>query len=298
MNAHSNASLLIFGEVLFDRFPDGSIVLGGAPFNVARHLQAFGQSPLFISRVGDDSMGRQVKTAMLDWQMDTSGLQLDSAHPTGTVDINFVEGEPQYDIVENRAYDFITYDYLPPLSGCRMLYHGSLALRNHTSHDTLVKLIAQLSAPTFVDINLRSPWYQADRLQPFLKKACWIKLNKDELFELFPDAADINSAIEAALSQLQTGLLIVTLGSEGAMAMTRTGKQFNISPDKTTTVVDTVGAGDAFCSIIMLGQLKSWPIDMTLTRAQDFASAIVGQRGATVNDTQFYQPFIQQWDLN
>ena len=49
---------LIFGEVLFDRFPDGSIVLGGAPFNIAWHLQAFKQSPLFISRVGDDPLGQ------------------------------------------------------------------------------------------------------------------------------------------------------------------------------------------------------------------------------------------------
>ena len=44
----------IFGEVLFDCFPDGREVLGGAPFNVAWHLHAFGQSPVFVSRVGDD----------------------------------------------------------------------------------------------------------------------------------------------------------------------------------------------------------------------------------------------------
>ncbi len=41
---------MIFGEVLFDCFPDGASILGGAPFNVAWHLHAFGQSPLFISR--------------------------------------------------------------------------------------------------------------------------------------------------------------------------------------------------------------------------------------------------------
>ncbi|MBA1332725.1 carbohydrate kinase, partial [Candidatus Endoriftia persephone str. Guaymas] len=48
---------IIFGEVLFDCFEDGSRVLGGAPFNVAWHLQALGAAPLFISRVGDDSLG-------------------------------------------------------------------------------------------------------------------------------------------------------------------------------------------------------------------------------------------------
>jgi len=38
---NNNPLLHIFGEVLFDHFPDGSRVLGGAPFNVAWHLQAF-----------------------------------------------------------------------------------------------------------------------------------------------------------------------------------------------------------------------------------------------------------------
>ena len=49
----------IFGEVLYDHFPDGQRVLGGAPFNVAWHLQAFGQAPRFVSRVGHDAEGRQ-----------------------------------------------------------------------------------------------------------------------------------------------------------------------------------------------------------------------------------------------
>ena len=42
MNHHINHTRpVVFGEVLFDCFPDGSRVLGGAPFNVAWHCQAF-----------------------------------------------------------------------------------------------------------------------------------------------------------------------------------------------------------------------------------------------------------------
>jgi hypothetical protein len=52
---------VIFGEVLYDCFPDGEAVLGGAPFNVAWHLQGLGLSPLFISRVGDDPLGHRVR---------------------------------------------------------------------------------------------------------------------------------------------------------------------------------------------------------------------------------------------
>ena len=56
--------LCIFGEVLYDVFPDGTQVLGGAPFNVAWHAQAFGLSPQFISRVGSDEAGDRVIAAM------------------------------------------------------------------------------------------------------------------------------------------------------------------------------------------------------------------------------------------
>ena len=73
-----DTGIYIFGEVLFDHFPDGKRVLGGAPFNVAWHLQAFGLAPHFISRVGADAEGEAVLAAMRDWGMDTQGVQIDS----------------------------------------------------------------------------------------------------------------------------------------------------------------------------------------------------------------------------
>ena len=62
-------------------------------------------------------------------------------------------------------------------------------------------------------------------------------------------------------------------------------------------VTDTVGAGDAFTSVVLLGQAHNWPLPQLLERAQQFASAIVGVRGATVNDAAFYRPFILDWGL-
>ena len=48
-------TIAIFGEVLADIYPDAT-VLGGAPYNVARHLRAFQQHPILISRVGNDAL--------------------------------------------------------------------------------------------------------------------------------------------------------------------------------------------------------------------------------------------------
>ena len=55
---------LVFGEVLFDEMPDGARILGGAPFNVAWHLEAFGLRPLMITRIGVDQQGDEVLAAM------------------------------------------------------------------------------------------------------------------------------------------------------------------------------------------------------------------------------------------
>ena len=76
-----NGQPVLLGEVLYDCFEeDGSRTLGGAPFNVAWHLQGFGQNPVFISRVGDDDAGRNIRASMQQWGMDLSGLQLDTFH--------------------------------------------------------------------------------------------------------------------------------------------------------------------------------------------------------------------------
>jgi fructokinase len=96
---------VVFGKVLFDRFPDDTAVLGGTPFNVAWHLQGLGHDPLFLSRVGRDGPGRQVGQAMRHWGMDTTGLQTDADYPTGAVELAFEAGQPSFDILPDQAYD-------------------------------------------------------------------------------------------------------------------------------------------------------------------------------------------------
>jgi len=106
---------LVFGEVLYDSFPDGSVVLGGAPFNVAWHLRGFGLNPLFISRVGDDELGERIIAAMSEWGMDTRGVQRDPGHPTGRVVVSIRNNEPSFEIVPEQAYDFIAGEPLQAL---------------------------------------------------------------------------------------------------------------------------------------------------------------------------------------
>ena len=288
--------LCVFGEVLFDHFPDGRRVLGGAPFNVAWHLHAFGQTPYFISCVGDDPEGEAVRAAMRDWGMDTGGLQTDARHPTGRVSIHIVEGEPHYDIVEPCAYDAIE----PTPGGppdCRGFYHGSLALRDEISRRTVEGLIACKPEWVFVDVNLRPPWWQREQVLDMVRHAHWVKLNADELRLLSSSTEGGDSHAAAFLIDHELEGLILTRGSEGAVVVTAAGERHEVRTQTDIEVVDTVGAGDAFASVMILGLVGDWPLDITLRRSQEFASCLVGQRGATVSDPAFYRRFVDDWQL-
>ena len=179
--SNSGGRPVIFGEVLFDHFPDGNAVLGGAPFNVAWHLRGLGENPLLISRVGDDPTGRRVLAAMAAWGMDTTGMQVDSIHPTGRVQIEWQGSEPSYTIPPHQAYDHIAIAGVPDLAQPAILYHGSLALRHPTtSRATLETLLTQTSLPVLFDVNLRSPWWNAVDVQRWAARASWVKLNQEE----------------------------------------------------------------------------------------------------------------------
>jgi len=73
------------------------------------------------------------------------------------------------------------------------------------------------------------------------------------------------------------------------------GQRLTVAPSPEIQLVDTVGAGDAFTAVFLLGLLKGWPMPLALERAQQFAAAVVGRRGATVPEPGFYRVFLQDW---
>jgi len=288
---------VIFGEALFDCFPDGTKVLGGAPFNVASHLAAFGAAPVFVSSVGGDALGDQIERAMAKRGMSRLGLQRDPGHGTGSVQVTLVDGEPSYDIVADRAYDHIEAAALPTLPAGGLLYHGSLALRGEVSAAALDALREQTNAAVFLDVNLRDPWWDKARVKLMLDDTTWAKLNADELDLLAPNGATVEERAQSVLERYGLQLVIATLGSQGAFALAADGTCCRVKPEASVQVVDAVGAGDGFASVLILSLLRQWPLQQGLDRAQAFASAMVGQRGATVDDPTFYAAFARAWGL-
>ena len=294
-NQSTDSRPVLFGEVLFDCFaPDNSRVLGGAPFNVAWHLQGFGVEPLLISRVGDDPSGHSILDVMRRWGMDISGVQLDPLHATGEVNIQFRDGQHSFDILPDRAYDHIDVNQCPPLKPT-LLYHGSLGLRGGASAAALGHLLATYSPPVFLDVNLRPPWWGHARVLALLEHTDWLKINDEELRLLVPGQAPLADRARQLLERYDLAEVIVTRGAAGALCLTPDGLSHEVAPEQAATVVDTVGAGDAFAAICILGVISHWPLAQTLQRAQSFAALIVAQRGAIPETPDIYQGLRDRW---
>lgn len=285
---------LIFGEVLADCFPDGSRVLGGAPFNVAWHLQAFGVRPLMVSAVGKDTLGEEILAAMETQGMDISAISIDPSRPSGMVAVSVEKGEPAYDIVDNSAWDNIHIPQTETANG-GILYHGTLALRHSTSRRAL-EILKQRHHSVFIDINLRPPWYAVEEVLRLIWQAGWLKLNQQELSELVPQFKDGMAQLAWLHQEQGIDNIILTQGEAGACLSLPDGIACSVKPEKSIPLVDTVGAGDAFSSVMLLGIIKEWPVQQTFERAQSFAAAIVGKRGATVPDKDFYANITQTWN--
>ena len=290
-------SPLIFGEVLFDCFTDGRKNLGGAPFNVAWNLQAFGMSPLLISRVGNDDLGRRIKEKMGSWDMNSSCLQVDPSSPTGMVRIDLTNGEPRFTILPDQAYDYIAPLTINQKHGTPFLYHGTLALRNDVSRNTLSHLKHEYRCPVFLDVNLRTPWWNTDDVLTLIEDATWLKLNENELDLLFPEKKNMEQRCSKLLDRFQLEAVFITLGEKGGLALNRDNILSVTTPQENITIMDTVGAGDAFSSVLLLGLMHGWPLPTSMQRSQKFASAVIGQRGAITHDNNFYKTFSDRWNL-
>jgi fructokinase len=296
---------VIFGEILYDIFDDGKRVLGGAPFNVAWHLHGFQTHPLMVTRIGTDANGEEIFRKMQQWGIDTLFVQRDAQHPTGTVFVSVEEGNPRFDIPADQAYDYIeaseAIQGLGDLPGT-LLYHGTLALRQATSKEALEGLIHTSALPIFLDVNLRAPWWNKELVESSIKAAKWVKLNEDEIGLIEPEFATVNlddqdsvdKVLERVCQRYELAMLIVTLGEKGALLKTPNEPFFKASTPK-VSIVDTVGAGDGFSAVIIIGIMRQWPAKIMLERAIAFAALICQIRGATSNDPKLYQTAMAQW---
>lgn len=300
--------IAVFGEMLVDRFPGGWVV-GGAPFNVARHLAAFGLNPLMLGAIGTDDDGALVQREFERYGMRCSGVQVLQDRATGVVDVHLgADGSHRFVIRPDAAWDHAATEparaAMDP-SSRGWLYAGTLALRSPVSRRTQLALMREHKGRIFLDINWREGDVDPEVASVAATLAHVIKVNEDELpmlcrwFSLPQPAAGhgeaaLADAAMALLRKLSLRMLLVTLGPRGALCAQKRGVT-RATPRRAVQLVDTVGAGDAFAAVALGGLCMAWDTATSLQRAVDFSGRICEVRGAVPADMKAYGEWTAGW---
>jgi fructokinase len=311
MTRRSEGTVAVFGEALVDDFGDRQVI-GGAPFNVARHLAALGQEALMLTRVGLDENGERMRAEFERFGLSTAGLQVDGTLPTGRVRVDLDgAGGHRFTILPHQAYDAIDAQAAAAaLAEARpaTLYFGTLAQREPAGRAALHHLLDATDACRYLDLNVRAGQVTERCVFASLHAADIVKVNEEELQDLFGwythmrlstenmSSSDVRYACAMLLRVFDLAGLIVTLGPRGAVYFGADGACHGTPlPTAPVRLADTVGAGDAFSAVFLLGRARGWPLADTLARANEFAGAVCGIVGAVPDDRAFYRPFIERW---
>jgi fructokinase len=309
MNNPSTA--VVFGEALVDDFGT-ELIVGGAPVNVARNLAAFMAPQLMITRIGEDRNGTVVRGEFERFAMSTAGLQVDAMEDTGRVVVERAQGGHRFSILPNQAYDYI--DGSAAVAAVTMaapgiVYFGTLAQRSERSRAALFAVLDATRATRYLDLNLRAGQVDERCVFRSLQAANIVKVNEEELQSLFAwyfqikptdpalTADEVRSSCRALQQMFSLDALIVTLGHRGSIYFGARDAEPIVHRDNPAPpfVIDTVGAGDAFSAIFLLGRMRGWPLETTLARANEFAGAICAIPGAVPSDMGFYDKWMARW---
>src|SRR5689334_17323932 len=162
--------------------------LGGAPLNFSYIASLLGDRAMIASRIGSDPLGSEIQNELAGRNLDISAIQTDSKLPTGTVDVRFREGQPEYEIHQPVAWDALEWSptWREIAEKCEAVCFGSLAQRAAKSRQTIQKFLENTRPECLrvFDINLRRPFYGREVIESSLRFTTILKLNDLELPEI------------------------------------------------------------------------------------------------------------------
>ena len=276
-------NVVCFGEILWDLFPDGK-ALGGAPLNVCLRLLSLKAKVKMVSRLGTDALAEETLAVLDKYDLPQEFIQEDDDLETGQVEVTLDKtGSATYVIKEPVAWDNISLTEANQkcVAEADIFIFGSLAARNESSRNTLKELLDVAKNAVF-DVNFRAPHYDLNEVVNLMQLAQFVKMNEEELEEvksfLRINSATMEDSLKAIAERTNTSSICVTCGSAGAVLWQN--DHLYTHPGFSTTVVDTVGAGDSF----LAGLIYSLDKDNDPAQALAFGCAlgalVAGKKGA------------------
>jgi len=265
--ADGSARLVVIGENVMDLLPTGhgADVLraspGGGPANTAVAAVRLGTPTRLLARIGADGFGAMIRERLLGEGLDPAGL-LTAEEPSALALATLgPDGSARYDFRMDDAADWrwrageLPEELEPQV---RALHAASIALFREPGASRIEALLRREHGRGRVTLTL-DPNIRRDVIgDPATARALAlrhcaqahvVKASDEDLAFLYPDLSPSRAA--HALAALGPSLVVVTLGGEGALAVSH-GVEASVDAPK-VEVADTVGAGDSF-----MGALLNW----------------------------------------
>lgn len=270
--------------------------VAGAEANVAVGLARLGHRVAFIGRVGADGFGTRIVRALRGEEVDVVGLTVDPNGPTGLM-IRERRGVGPSEVIYHRTgsagarlgpEDVAAAVERGVFGGARWLHLTGItpALSDSCRAAVAAALAASRAEGLTVsfDINLRRRlWSDADSasvLRDLVARVDVLIADEAEaaLVTGLTDAAGAES-LAVAILELGPSLAVMKLGAGGGLAVARGGPAVRVTGLPVATVVDPVGAGDAFSAGFIAARLDGADVPTALAWANACGAASVAVEG-------------------
>lgn len=252
---------MVVGESIMDVVRDRSGGLrgapGGSPANVAVGLGRLGVATTFLTHLGRDDAGGEIRSHLED--SGSRVVVVDPSTPTSSSTATIgADGSAEYEF--DIAWNLTPAELSEVLASKAPvhLHTGSIAVFLRPGADAITQNVASPSIRTMsFDPNIRPELIHSreealGRLNLCLRSADLIKASDEDIEWISPG----QSPLDVAEGWLKLGptLVVVTMGAEGVWALGSFGRVY--MPSLQVQVVDTVGAGDSFMSALIEGWLS------------------------------------------
>lgn len=249
----AQARVLVVGEALVDVVPDRTghpqDLPGGSPANVAITLGRLGRDVRLVTLLGDDARGAVV-CAWLEASGVTVLAQPTASGRTSTAAVTLdATGAASY--VFDLDWNLVSV----PDEECDVFHVGSIGTVLEPGADAVLDAVRARRGRALVSLDPNArPSITPDRTGPvarveaLVSLADVVKVSDEDLEWLHPDSSPVETATRWAGAG--PGLVIVTRGGEGAVALRHDGTTLEV-PGVPVVVADTVGAGDTFSGVLI-----------------------------------------------
>ena len=227
---------------------------GGSAANTIVGLARLGCKVGFIGKVADDREGKMLVKDFCIEGVDTKGIIHSKHDRSGTV-MGFVDEKGDRALyVDPGVNDTIEFDEINMEYAFQTRFLHLTSLVEEKSYQTQKRLIQAL--PQTVKLSLDPGELYARKgsiLEPIIEKTFVLMPNLNEL-ELLTKTADYRKGADVLLKK-GVEIVAVKLGSKGCY-VTDGKENHSVEPFK-VRVVDTTGAGDAFCAGFLYGLISN-----------------------------------------